>query len=174
MQSSNKIIEIPQWGSISDWNEANRAIEHLVRIHNKNLKHAFGKALDIKAKLSSLFPILDEFCQETCVHCSSTCCITATVWLDFCDLIYIHLSGAPIPPHQLIEKQPDSCKYNSLSGCTLPRLSRPWVCTMYLCPPQMALHRKKDELIRSTFNDTILSLKNDRKLLEKMFINVCR
>lgn len=171
---SEKFIEIPQWGSDAEWKEANASIGHLARIHNKKLGGALRKVREMQAKLTTLYPLLDEFCKDTCVQCSSPCCVTATVWLDFCDLIFIHLSGQTIPPRQLIEKQPDSCRYNSPSGCLLPRLSRPWVCTLYLCPPQMALLRLKDDYIRRTFEETVKSLKADRKMLENMFITVSR
>lgn len=169
-----RIIQIPQWGIDSDWKEANTSIRHLISRHRDQLGEAFKKAEEIKTGLMSMFPLLDEFCSVTCVTCPSPCCMTATVWLEHCDLIFIHLNDLFVPPCQLIEKQPDSCRFDSPKGCTLPRLSRPWVCTLYLCPPQMALLREKDEPTRKAFEDTVKKIKADRKILEKLFIKVCR
>ena len=168
-----RAIEIPQWGSDSDWDEANGAIKYLMDRHRDRLGEVFKKAEAIKANLESLFPLLDDLCKNTCVACPSTCCLTATVWLDYCDLIFLHANGLHVPPNQLIEKQPDSCRFNSSHGCTLPRLSRPWVCTLYLCPPQMALLREKGNDIRDAFHRKTKIIKADRKILEKLFINIC-
>lgn len=171
---ADRIIEIPQWGSDKSWDEANASIAHVIRIHSQQMRAVRDNALAMAKKLTTLFPLLDEFCMESCVYCSSPCCVTATVWLDFCDLIFIHLTGQPVPPHQLIEKQPDSCRFSSDTGCILPRLSRPWVCTHYLCPPQKALLRQKDEPIRAFVDQTIVALKTDRAMLERLFLSVIR
>jgi hypothetical protein len=171
---TDRIIEIPQWGSDANWSEANGSIDHLIRIHGAVLDGARETARRIQSRLISLFPLLDEFCLGTCVDCSSPCCVTATVWLDFRDLLFIHLSGQSVPPHQLIEKQPDSCRYSSETGCTLPRLSRPWVCTHYLCPLQKALLREKPSSMRTAFENAMASVRDDRVLLENQFLAATR
>lgn len=170
----NTIIEIPQWGADSDWNEANASIVHLIRKHQANMADVFAKAAAMRKNIETLFPLLDEFCGETCVTCPSPCCLTATVWIDYRDLLFIHLNDLYIPPQQLIERQPDSCRYNSPEGCMLPRLSRPWVCTLYLCPPQMALLRAKNDPLKKAFDYTVTVIKADRKILEKKFIKACQ
>ncbi|GAB6093993.1 hypothetical protein JCM14469_02450 [Desulfatiferula olefinivorans] len=171
---TDRIIEIPQWGSDAAWAEANGSIEHLIRMHGERLGDARETAARIRSRLVGLFPLLDEFCRGTCVDCSSPCCVTATVWLDFRDLLFIHLSGQTVPPHQLIEKQPDSCRYSSDTGCTLPRLSRPWVCTHYLCPLQKALLRKKSPSERAAFENAMEAIRDDRVLLENQFLSATR
>lgn len=170
----NTIIEIPQWGADSDWNEANESMAHLIHRHRANLSQVFSKAAAMRKNLETMFPLMDELCRETCVACPSPCCLTATVWIDYKDLLFIHLNGLFIPPQQLIERQPDSCRYNSPTGCTLPRLSRPWVCTLYMCPPQMAMLRSRDARIKKEFDHTVTLIKADRKIIDKLFIKMCR
>jgi hypothetical protein len=172
--NSDHIIQIPQWGSEADWDEANTSIAHLVRIHRSELGEAIRVAEGIRDGLETLFPLMDEFCGKTCVVCPSPCCVTATVWIDYWDLLFLHLCGLDIPSHQLIEKQPESCRYGSAGGCLLPRLSRPWVCTLYMCPPQMALLREKAPDIRKPFDEVVKTIKADRKRLEELFLDVVK
>lgn len=164
------VIEIPPWGVASTWDEVNVSIKYLIGLHKESLGNAYNLAYEIKEDLLSLFPLQDELLKETCIICDSPCCGTATVWLDFCDLVFLHLIEQVVPEYQLIEKQADTCRYLSDKGCLIPRLSRPWVCTLYLCPPQMALLRGKGEAVRQK-NDTIIqSIKLNRKKLEQLFI----
>jgi len=166
----DEVIEIPPWGRVSIWNEVNSSINYLIDLHKDSLGEVFKIAYGIKDNLLSLFPLQDELLKTTCVNCQSPCCGTATVWLDFCDLIFIHLTEQIVPDYQLIEKQSDSCRYLTAGGCIIPRLSRPWVCTLYLCPPQMALLRGKGGTVRKDNDEIIKSIKLYRKNLEKLFI----
>ena len=64
------------------------------------------------------------------------------MWLDFKDLLVIHLSGQSPPPAQLRGNRRERCRYLAANGCTLARGVRPWVCTWYICPTQrQALER---------------------------------
>ena len=55
---------------------------------------------------------------------------------------FIHLHHETLPPHQLRRNLYERCRFLGLHGCTLPRLSRPWICTWYICPTQrQALER---------------------------------
>jgi hypothetical protein len=90
--------------------------------------------------------LLDDWFEElaatTCKGCPDPCCNHAKVWLDFQDLLFIHLHGETLPPHQLRRNLHEPCRFLGGHGCTLPRLSRPWICTWYICPTQrQALER---------------------------------
>lgn len=165
------VIEIPPWGVVSIWNEVNSSIQYLIGLHKESLGKVYNVANEIKEDLLSLFPLQDELLKETCVNCHSSCCGTATVWLDFCDLVFIHLTGQIVPDSQLIVKQADTCRCLSDKGCSIPRLSRPWICTLYLCPPQMALLRGMGDAVRHKNDMIIQSIKSNRKKLEELFIN---
>jgi hypothetical protein len=98
------VVQIPPWGSTSVWAEANNSIRYLIELHKQSLCEAIHVAYDIKNMLINLFPIQDDLLNTTCVNCQSPCCGTATVWFDYCDLIFMHLIGQSVPHHQLIEK----------------------------------------------------------------------
>jgi hypothetical protein len=170
--SWEEVTEIPPWGDAASWNEINRSIRHLVSLYRDRLGEAVETAMEIKAQLELLMPVQDGLVGSTCVECQCPCCTTATVWMDFTDLLYLHLTGQEPPGLQLIEKQTDSCRYHTGTGCILPRLSRPWVCTLYFCPPQLAILRTMDPEQRKKIDDAILAVKTRRKKLEEIFIMV--
>lgn len=166
------IIQIPEWGPKSDWVEANHAIDHLVSIHKTELSRAATTAREMQVHLESIFPLQDDLCSLTCRHCPSPCCLNATVWIDFRDLVFLHLSGQVIPRLQLIERQTDICRYSTPGGCSLPRLSRPFICTLYLCPPQMSNLRRMNKDIGENYHMRINKIKSIRKRLENQFMDV--
>jgi hypothetical protein len=166
------VIDMPPWGDDLLWKQANEAIVHLIHRHRFKLAQALTKAYEIRDMLLDVFPIQDELLAETCISCQFPCCVTATVWLDFCDLLFIHLTGQAIPERQLLKQRPESCRYHSDKGCVLPRLSRPWVCTLYFCPPQMAALRRRGDMVRESVHEKIASIKTARKELEELFIKI--
>jgi hypothetical protein len=116
--------------------------------------------------------MLDDLCLETCPRCPDPCCLKASPWFDFRDLIFLHLHALAIPPGQTIKTMASTCRYSSKNGCTLDRISRPWICTWYLCPVQAAninvrrSHQKKGLLT------AINEIKDTRKEMEDEFIKV--
>ena len=87
------------------------------------------------------FPLLDELCMATCTYCPDPCCFSAYAWFDFRDLLFAHLNGLAVPPAQLMTDRKMICRYLGVRGCTLERISRPWICTWYLCPAQLGALR---------------------------------
>lgn len=165
-------IESPPWGKVSDWKAANAGISHLARHYagsNPELDLLVGQ---LKQTLASLFCDLDKLCKATCPDCTDSCCARAFVWFDFKDLIFIHLTGQPVPERQLMDKKQDICCYLGPDGCTLGRLSRPWICTWYVCPPQMAMVRKWPEKKQEGFNRSLNAIKAYRKKMEDLFIQM--
>jgi hypothetical protein len=63
------------------------------------------------------------------------------------------------------------CQYLGKRGCTLPRLSRPFLCTWYLCPTQVS--RMKTTIGNGDTTgliDTLQSVKHHRLMMEEAFI----
>ncbi|MBI9082092.1 MAG: hypothetical protein JEZ11_00760 [Desulfobacterales bacterium] len=164
----------PPWGAPDQWREANAALNHLMAIHDKKLNSAIEAARAIGDRLKWLFPLLDTLCDETCPHCPDPCCLSAKIWVDFKDLLFLHLAGHPVPQVQLIADTGSRCTCISHRGCTLPRLSRPWVCTWYLCPAQTARLRRRPASNQTLFRDTVLSIKSLRNRMEQDFIQAVR
>jgi len=162
----------PAYGSPAAWCESNHAIGHVIDRHHAKLKHAIELAGGIRQHLEKLFPLMDELCLQTCRLCPNPCCLVATVWIDFRDLLFLHLSELPIPPAQLIARLDQSCRYLGYHGCRLPRLLRPWACTVYICGTQWHRLRRKPQSIQQTFDHNVATIKADRLEMEAAFIEV--
>ena len=88
----------PLWAATETWKTANRTLEYLIRRHGPNLIRAVGLARDIQVRLEWIFLLLDDLCTVTCPWCPDPCCLTAKVWMDFKDLLFLHLNGHRLPP----------------------------------------------------------------------------
>ncbi len=166
------IRQIPQWGTPAEWLEVNCTLEYLLCRYEKDISRAMTLAREIQKTLEHIFPIQDELCLKTCMHCPDPCCLNATVWADYKDLLFFHLSDQELPQKQLIEKPGDTCRYHTSKGCSLPRLSRPWTCTLYLCPPQkQTLREFNADLIRD-YEKKVDYIKESRRELEAVFMKL--
>ena len=160
------------WGSPEKWREATETMGILIRLHRPNLNRAVGYARNIYSQMESIFSLLDDLCFSTCPWCPDPCCLVAKVWIDFQDLLFIYLNQQQLPPAQLLQDFNKPCRYLKAAGCTLPRITRPWICTRYLCPVQSANLRQKPVAVQSFFNQTVRNIKIARKEMEAEFIRV--
>lgn len=167
----NKIF-LPPWGTRALWEAAGDSINYLIDLHQDRLFMAFDLAEQIKGHLKSVFDLLDELCSRTCTWCLAPCCLRATVWADFKDLLFICLAGEKLPYAQLIQQPEDTCRYLNQRGCALPRIKRPWVCTLYLCPPQNRILRRKSPAVQKKFSQTVQAIKISRRKMEDEFIKI--
>lgn len=163
---------IPAWGSSSEWEEANQALGHLLQQYKNDISRAVKLAREIQCNLEKIFIVQDGFCLETCTHCPDPCCLNATVWADLKDLLFFHLTNQEIPAKQLIEEPSDLCIYHSPKGCKLPRLSRPFTCTLYLCPSQTAKLRLLNADVRREYEKRIIFIKQSRREIEDVFVEL--
>lgn len=149
------------WADPDDWRAANAAVARLVRQPSGPLMNL---AHQLDAALAGAYPRLDALCRITCPHCPDPCCLSATIWLDFRDLLRLHLTGRPIPPAQPRSRPGETCRYAGPAGCRLPRPQRPFVCIWYLCPAQTAALRRTGEA--PAFTHRLERAKSLRKDLE--------
>ena len=163
---------MPPWNSTASWRKANHSLNLIIQRNLSELDRAMFLAQKVQNRLASIFSILDDLCQATCPWCPAPCCLSAKVWIDFKDLLFLHLGGLPIPPEQLLPNFKKVCRYWSLKGCVLPRMSRPWVCTWYLCPTQQANLRQKAHHTQDEFKRLIQAVKVGRTMMEDEFIRV--
>lgn len=169
---SNFNLTAPPWGEPAEWREANETVDYLIRIHREELDHVIILAREVRHRSESVFPLMDELCSVACTWCPDPCCLRATVWFDFRDILFFRLNDLEIPPAQLIRHTNDTCRYAGIRGCTLPRIHRPWICTCYLCPPQMTNLRRKDRSDQNAFNQAVQAIKTGRKEMEDEFVRV--
>lgn len=171
MQSNFHQI-MPPWNSIASWQEANRSLNFLIQRNLSGLDRTMSLAHKVQTRLASIYSFLDDLCRVTCPWCPDPCCLSAKVWIDFKDLLFLHLAGHQIPPEQLMSNLKDVCRYWSLKGCVLQRMSRPWVCTWYLCPTQQANLRQKARCTQDEFSFLIQTVKVCRTEMEAEFVRI--
>ena len=162
----------PPWGSSPAWREANRSIDIHIHAYRAELGPAVAIAREVRSRLASIFPFLNDLCMATCRCCPEPCCLTASPWYDFRDLLFLHLSLLEIPRSQPVHDYKDTCCYLSPRGCTLSRITRPWICTWYLCPTQAANMKRRNRRQWETINRTVSEFKRGREQLEVEYIRV--
>jgi hypothetical protein len=162
----------PPWDSKVTWQIINQDLDYLIHRHHDALKDAVMLERNIETRLASIFSLLDDLCRVTCPWCPNPCCLSAEVWIDFKDLLFLHLGGHPIPDRQLRSNLKKVCRCWRPKGCILPRMSRPWICTWYLCSTQKAVLRRKSRHVLDGFNRQIKAIKDCRREMEDEFIRV--
>jgi hypothetical protein len=157
------------WSTPDQWAEANAGLAHLVRHHRSRLDEARRYAHELQARMRSLFPLMDRLCAAACPACTDICCRRACVWIDFRDLLFLHLAGITAPEGQLLSRRGERCRYHTAAGCRLERIQRPFVCIWYLCPVQTGYLRRKSGSIQHT-TACLQQIKQLRKEMENVFI----
>ncbi len=159
------------WKSRACWQAANSAVYFLLSSGRSACTEcALERAEALKAAYESLYPLLDELCRALCPRCSDPCCRRADPRFDLTDLVFIHLIKAPIPLGQPRGEGRSVCRYLGPCGCLLSRLSRPWICTWYLCPAQKRLLEENDPCGFVRFKETVSEIKKRRRQVEDCFI----
>ena len=162
----------PPWNTVKAWHEANHSVRYHIRRHRAQMHYLEPVFLDVKAGMVSIFPILRDLCENTCPWCPEPCCLAATVWFDLPDLLFLHLNHCTPPPSQPKMDLKAACRYLGPKGCRLPRISRPWICTWYLCDSQLTRLRKNGKAAADTFAESLQSVKKGRKDMESEFIRI--
>lgn len=122
----------PPWADLGQWRQLNRLMAAWSAADEQG--EARQCARQMAGAMAQADELMDALCAVTCPWCPAPCCIDARVWLDHADLAFIHLAGLEPPPAQLRDNVNQICRYLGPKGCSLPRTSRPWVCTWHLCP----------------------------------------
>ena len=152
------------------WQASNRALGRLIARNRFRLANAIAIAKGIQCRLESVFPQLDKLVRRTCPWCPEPCCIVNKVWYDFADLLFLHLSRQLIPPAPLNADPWKACLYLSNKGCALPRMLRPWACTLYICPTQCKILSRHDRSGRMRIESMIQTIKVMRLDMEDAFV----
>lgn len=148
------------------WHASNCALARLLSRHQQVLNKATAVALEIRREIDELTPLMTELCRRTCRFCPEPCCINNTVWIDFRDLLFLHLTDEPIPPCQAASDPGDTCPFLSYHGCRLPPRIRPWMCIKYICPAQRAVLQKKERSVSTALCADIKKIERNRLRME--------
>ena len=160
------------WAPTDDWQVVNGSIRFHLERYPEEFKSVVSLAQSVKHHLEAIFPFLHELCADSCPWCPEPCCLKASVWFDFKDLLFLHFIQQSIPPAQPKANLGMPCRYLGPKGCRLPRLTRPWICTWYLCPTQTAKLRNGQQKKQKVMKGAMAQIKSERNLLENEFIRI--
>ncbi len=160
------------WAPPDEWLAVNRAVRFNLDRYPEDFKPVEHLAQKVKHHLESIFPLVHGLCADSCPWCPEPCCLKASVWFDFKDLLFLHFNEQPIPPAQPKADPGMPCRYLSPKGCRLPRITRPWICTWYICPTQTAKLRNGQHTKRKFLNMAMAQIKSERNLLENEYIRI--
>ncbi len=152
------------------WKKQQSNLDHLVQIEVCRDNNISSLAQEIAERINSLVPVLEGLCFKTCPSCDDPCCVRATVRYDFRDLVFLHSLQKAIPLGQPKPQPGQACSLLGPTGCLLPRVLRPFVCTWYLCPSQMDLVRSSTSGWVYGLPDQLQEIKKQRKQLETEFL----
>ncbi len=153
------------------WRASNCTLASLLAIHHRSLGRAIAVAVEIRRGIDELTPLMAALCNRTCRFCPEPCCISNTVWIDFRDLLFLHLIEEPIPPCQAASDSNDPCPFLNHHGCRLPPRIRPWMCIGYICPTQLSVLNRKG---RSTAAALLGKIERIEKKRVRMEVEVIR
>jgi hypothetical protein len=163
------------WSRPAGWKDVQRSIHFHLNRHLYIREALLPMAREIDAHLQLLARQMDVICANTCIHCPDPCCLTASVWYDFRDLLSLHLLETPIPIGQPAADYQGVCRFITHTGCSLPRMIRPWICTWYLCPVQSRWLKKQPGGYDRSLLKSLQRIKSLRAGLETQYIErVCR
>jgi hypothetical protein len=97
----------------------------------------FEHSARIRRAIEELDPMMDRYCAQTCPWCRDPCCTASRVAYNLNDMVYLFGLGLALPVGQTREHEGAPCRYWLSSGCALPRILRPYVCTWFFCEPHM-------------------------------------
>ena len=160
------------WCQPSIWSAAHQSIYFHLSQRSECLESLNQLAGELEKLLEELAHRMEMLCAHTCVYCPDPCCLTASVWYDFRDLVSLHLMQKPIPIGQPISDYRGVCRFITGTGCSLPRLTRPWICIWYHCPVQTRWLKKQPAAVGRHLLNSLEMIKTRRAALEQRFITV--
>lgn len=172
--SAGPEITDPPWQTRKQWQAVNAVLRYLIDRYAGRFDEVCEAAENLRYEFLALYPLLDRLCEVTCPGCRAPCCQVADPRFDLRDLIFIHFTEAALPVGQPRGGGFRICRYLGSSGCVLPRQSRPWICTWYICPTQTQLLSREFRPAYRQIQDFIQNIKYDRKQLEERWIELMR
>ena len=160
------------WDVPGDWREVQISIDHHLSVYAGRSGVLVEVAGAIAGKIDSLESVLDNLCERTCPDCREPCCVRATVRYDFRDLVFLHFLWKGLPVGQPSAVAGKACSCLGDKGCVIPRMVRPFMCTWYLCPAQMALVRAAEAGSEAFLVGWLREIQECRKALERGFLQI--
>lgn len=162
------------WQMAEDWNQVLLSFKAIENKGKNKLTELFSIAKKIQKKFEIVSEPIESLCSCTCVKCEDICCLRATIWFDFKDLLYIYFATGKFPESQIkkitLKNQIRTCSCLTKKGCILSRIERPFVCTWYFCPTQKEYLKQYYPKLILDFEQTLLNIKELRNKIEEEFV----
>ncbi|MEN8210622.1 MAG: hypothetical protein ABFR31_02815 [Thermodesulfobacteriota bacterium] len=162
------------WQIDEEWNQVLLSLKAIDSEGKGRLSELFRIAEKIKKEFEIMSEPMEQLCSCTCIKCEDICCVRATIWFDFKDLLYIYFGAGKFPESQIkkntLKNQVRACHCFTKKGCALPRTERPFVCTWYLCPAQKEYLLNYNPKLIHDFDQTLLNIKGLRNKIEEEFV----
>lgn len=164
------------WQTDEEWNQVLLTFKAIEKRGEERLNELFKITNKIKKEFVIMSEPMDQLCSYACINCEDICCVRATIWFDFKDLLYIYFGTGIFPESQIkkviLKNQIRACSCFTKKGCVLPRTQRPFVCTWYICPAQKEYLKHYYPKLLHDFEQTLLNIKDLRNKLEEQFIYI--
>lgn len=178
-----RILDSAPWNLAEDWDQVYLTVDQMLKVKPDLCQSLFATASEITNAYERLDKPIQMICESTCINCRDICCIRASIWFDFKDLLYLYFGLSRFPEHQihkkeirsdsgLTEKKIFGCCHLTSKGCGLPRQKRPFVCTWYFCPPQVEILNDHANHLKQIVKPVIPIIKELRQKLEEDFIRI--
>ncbi len=165
--------DIP-WKMAEDWNQVLLSFKAIENKGKDRVTELFSIAKKIQKNFKIISEPIENLCACTCVNCEDICCLRATIWFDFKDLLYIYFATGKFPESQIkkniLKNQTRTCCCLTKKGCILSRTERPFVCTWYFCPTQKEYLKHHYPQLIVDFEQILLNIKELRNKIEEEFV----
>lgn len=173
------LMDVPSnipWQIRQEWDQVLLSIKTVEQRGKEKLSDLFSIAEDIRTHFELISHPMEDLCSYTCINCEDICCLKATIWYDFKDLLYLYFGTGTFPDAQIkkitLQNHLTACNCFSSTGCVLPRTERPFVCTWYVCSAQKEYLSQHSPQRMSDFDQTLLELKKLRNKIEDNFVSL--
>lgn len=151
----------------SHWQPAIAAVQKTM--HRVDRKRFGVLAKGIREGLLWIDDIMDRYCTLTCGECQDPCCSADGIYYDRADLLYLAGLDADLPVGQTREQAGETCLYLTNEGCLLPRMCRPFICSWYLCEPQMILFHEEPIRFQRSLTAVLQAMRRCRSQLIALY-----
>lgn len=162
------------WQPAEEWNQVLLSFNALENKGKDRLTKLFSIARKIQKNFELMADPMEKLCADTCVNCEDICCLRATIWFDFKDLLYIYCATGKFPESQIkkvsLKNKTKGCHYFTEKGCILSRIKRPFVCTWYFCPTQKEYLKLHYPNLILDFDRILSNIKELRNKIEEEFV----
>ena len=155
--------DIRQPYTAAQWHEISQRLKTIVSAQSRT--RMLTLAQGIREGLLWCDDTMDRYCAATCHACLDFCCSADGIYYDLADLVYLLTLDNDLPASQTRATRGAPCRYLSPEGCILPRMCRPFICTWYLCEPQMNLLEAEPISFQKQFTAVMQSIRRCRQQL---------